>query len=57
METGSPHARYAIIEKAAGKWVVELIAIAYHYQEAAKQAHRNGRSDWELGLRTGYMKS
>lgn len=56
METGSPHARYAIIEKDVGKWRVELIAIPYDHREAAKQAQRNGRKDWEMGLRTGTMK-
>ena len=56
METGSPHARYAIIEKNNDRWNVELLAISYNHQKAAEQAIINNRSDWEIGLRTGYMK-
>ena len=56
METGSPHARYAIIEKTDNQWKVELITILYNYQKAAEQALRNNRNDWKIGLQTGYMK-
>ena len=55
MESGSPHARYAILEKNAGQWNVELIAISYDHKKAAEQARRNGREDWVIGLQTGYM--
>jgi putative phosphoesterase len=56
METGSPHARYAIIQEDDGRWNVELIAIWYDHQKAAEQARRNKRSDWQIGLQTGYMR-
>ncbi len=55
METGSPHARYAILERREGGWVTELIAVSYKHALAADQAGRNGRPDWEIGLRTGFM--
>lgn len=56
METGSPHARYAIIEKTGAEWTVEFITISYNHKKAAEQARRNGRRDWEIGLETGFMK-
>ena len=45
METGSPHARYAILEDHANKWTIELIAITYDHHKAAGQALKNGRRD------------
>lgn len=55
VETGSPHARYAILEQIDGHWQAELIALSYDHHRAAKQARQNGRSDWEVALRTGFM--
>ena len=56
VETGSHHARYSILEYIHGSWQVEMIAISYDYQKAAAQARKNRRLDWDIGLRTGYMK-
>lgn len=36
MESGSPHARYAILEKHNGKWSVELRKVSYNWDEAAE---------------------
>ena len=55
IETGSHHARYAILEYKNGNWQAELIAITYDYQQAAKQARKNGRLDWEYAIQTGFM--
>ncbi len=55
METGSHHARYAILEYKNGTWQAELIAVPYDYQQAAAQAGKNGRPDWEYCLQTGRM--
>lgn len=55
VENGSPHARYAILEFKNGNWQVELITVAYDHEQAAKQAGKNGRPDWEHALRTGFM--
>ncbi|MEO5799873.1 MAG: metallophosphoesterase family protein [Gemmatimonadales bacterium] len=52
-ETGSPHARYAIIESVAGSWTPEHISIAYDHERAAAQAERNGFAVWARALRTG----
>jgi hypothetical protein len=39
-----------------GSWQVEMVAISYEYQKAAAQARKNGRPDWHIGLKTGYMQ-
>ncbi len=56
METGSPHARYAVLDRGSDGWVVELIALAYDHNAAADQARLNNRPDWEIGLRSGFMR-
>lgn len=55
LETGSPHARYAILEKTAAGWIPELISVAYDHETAARQADRNNRPELAMGLRTGYV--
>lgn len=55
VETGSPHARYAILENDGDGWKVSFIAVPYDFTVAAKQARKNGRPDWENALRTGYF--
>jgi putative phosphoesterase len=56
MESGSPHARYAILEFKQGVWVPEIIAVPYDHHKAVDQAHKNNRPDWEIALRTGFMQ-
>lgn len=54
METGTPHARYAIVEQDAdGAWAAQLHAVAYDWETAARLALANGRPDWVVPLRTG----
>ncbi len=53
MEAGSPHARYAVIEKSSGGWEVEQRAVPYDWDAAARQAQSQERSDWAGWLRTG----
>jgi putative phosphoesterase len=58
METGSNHARYAILERgengrSENAWRVELRAINYDFESAARTADQNGRADWAWRLRTG----
>jgi predicted phosphodiesterase len=55
VETGSPDARYAIVEKQGGAWGSSLISLPYDYNAMARLAENNGRSDWAHALRTGYM--
>jgi len=56
VENGSPDARYAIVERRDGKWQALLIAVPYDYEPMAKLAEANGRPDWAVALRTGYME-
>lgn len=55
-ESGSPHARYAILTVEGGLLAgVEHIALRYDHESAAAQADRNGRPEWGYALRTGFM--
>jgi predicted phosphodiesterase len=53
-ETGSPHARYALLEFTGSGPRVTFAAIEYDHEGAAQRATANGRPDWALALRTGY---
>ena len=55
VEVGSPHARYAIAERAAAGWTVEQIALPYDWEAAARLAEQHGRSNWVQPLRTGFL--
>ncbi len=55
-ETGSPDAKYAMIECIDKKWLVDLITVPYDYEKAVQQAKKNNRLEWELALRTGFME-
>ncbi|MFZ6875281.1 metallophosphoesterase family protein [Undibacterium sp. Di27W] len=54
IESGSPDARYAIIEKAQHGWTASLINVPYEYAQMAELAAARGRQDWVNALRTGY---
>jgi predicted phosphodiesterase len=53
METGTPQARYALVQRELFYWNVELRAVDYDHEAAARQAERHGRGDWADALRTG----
>jgi predicted phosphodiesterase len=55
VEVGSPHARYAIAERAAGQWTVDLLAVPYDWAAAARIAEEHARPEWGQALRTGFM--
>jgi predicted phosphodiesterase len=54
METGSPHARYAIVERTRTGWRVEHVVVPYDWAAASEAASINGREDWAAWLRTGH---
>ena len=55
-ESGSPHARYAMVEdRPDGAFSLELIAVSYDHEAAARRAEANDRPEWAYGLRTGFM--
>jgi putative phosphoesterase len=53
MESGSPHARYAVLTQSQGNWQVEQIAVPYDWQAAAETARKHGREDYFHYLSTG----
>lgn len=53
METGSPEARYAVLERGDEGWRVAEILVRYDVEAAARAAERNGRPDWAFRIRTG----
>ncbi|MFC3441948.1 metallophosphoesterase family protein [Sphingobium rhizovicinum] len=55
VETGSPHARYAIVDQAETGWRAEIIAVDYDWERAAQWAQARGRVDWAQALRTGTL--
>jgi predicted phosphodiesterase len=52
-ETGSPHARYALCERAAQGWTVAIVAVAYDWVAASAKAAHEGAADWARWLATG----
>jgi putative phosphoesterase len=55
VESGSPDARYAIVEAVKGNWVSQLFTVPYDHQAMAQLARLRQRPDWECALLTGYM--
>jgi hypothetical protein len=53
MESGSPQARYAVVEWDRHGWRAKLRAVDYDWQSAATIAESNGRPDVAYSLRTG----
>lgn len=56
IETGSPDARYAIIERTQSRWRTQHIAVPYDFRSMARLAKKRGRHDWEHALMSGYVK-
>ena len=53
METGSPDARYAIVEWFGRAWSVQLHSVPYDVAPMVQLARRQGRPDWETALQHG----
>lgn len=56
VQTGSPDARYAIVERGAGGWAAALFAVPYAHAAMATLARQRGREDWARPLATGYVQ-
>lgn len=56
VESGSPHARYAVLTNDGECWSAEFLAIEYDWEQAALDAEANGRMDWGRALRTGRVR-
>lgn len=55
VETGSPDARYAIVERLAGQWSASLISVPYPHRSMEKLARDRKRPDWAHALSSGFM--
>jgi predicted phosphodiesterase len=55
-ESGSPAARYAMLELDGDRVAAELIAIPYDHDRAVRRAAENGRPDWAHQLATGFSR-
>ena len=49
-EAGAPLAHYAVVTARQGRWDVELLALAYGWEEVARRATASGRPDWAAGF-------
>ncbi|MGL6110653.1 MAG: metallophosphoesterase family protein [Rubrivivax sp.] len=55
IESGSPDARYAMVERIDGEWLASLITVPYGHDAMARLALQNGLAAWAHAVRTGYM--
>lgn len=55
VESGSPDARYAILESGPQGWRAELISLPYPFAAMAQLAQERQRPHWAHALRTGYF--
>jgi len=52
---GSPHTRYALLDRRSRGWTVQAIAVEYDWIAALARALENGRPEWAQGLATGFI--
>jgi predicted phosphodiesterase len=55
IENGSPHARYALVERQGPAWSVQLCSVPYDWAPQAQLARERGMPDWAFGLAHGRM--
>ncbi len=55
VHNGSPHARYALLERRASGWQVRQCAVPYDWHAMERLAAGRGRMDWAYALATGRM--
>ena len=55
MQTGTPNASYAVLERLETGWDVTFRSLPYHCQAAAAQARAYGREGWAQALETGWL--
>ncbi|HEX5954275.1 MAG TPA: metallophosphoesterase family protein [Rhodanobacteraceae bacterium] len=55
MNVGTPHARYALVERGARGWTVVHVSVAYAWDAAAARAETNGYPRLAHALRHGRM--
>jgi len=55
VEAGTPHARYAILDRVDGAWQVTFRNIAYDHETMAALARRNNQPELATALATGWI--
>lgn len=55
MQTGTPNASYAVVERRNQGWAVDFRSLPYDWGKAIALAARNGRPDWARALATGWF--
>jgi diadenosine tetraphosphatase ApaH/serine/threonine PP2A family protein phosphatase len=56
MQTGTPDACYAILERAPLQWSVTFRYVPYDHMAMAEMARRNGLPAWASALATGWIR-
>ncbi|MDW3221472.1 MAG: metallophosphoesterase family protein [Paracoccaceae bacterium] len=56
MQTGTPNASYAVVERQCGEWAVTFRSVPYAFNAARDLAVKNGRNDWARALATGWFE-
>lgn len=56
MQTGTPNASYAVVERLHGAWTATFRSIPYAFDKARDLALQNGRDDWARSLATGWFE-
>ncbi|MBB4185212.1 putative phosphoesterase [Sinorhizobium terangae] len=55
VETGSPDARYAIVERSGGEWNATFRCVRYDHMAMSRLASRRNRPEWARALATGFV--
>jgi predicted phosphodiesterase len=56
IQSGTPDARYAILERGYSGWTVTHRLVPYDHMSMSRLAEKNLRPDWARALATGWMK-
>lgn len=56
IESGSPDARYAIVERGPSGWTAAMFSVPYAHRQMAELARLRECPDWERALLTGYAQ-
>lgn len=55
VETGSPDARYAIVDRTANGWSATFRCVPYDHMAMSRVAANRNRPDWACALATGFL--
>ena len=56
METGTPNACYAVLERSRSGWSTTFRFVPYDHLSMAEMARRNGRAEWASALTSGWIR-